>query len=376
MKIKGYLQQKNGKWYYRLKWTDENGKKHDTMRKGGKSKKETNEIMAAVIKDMQSRSNKSNILFGAVFDLYINNCKNNGCKQSTIVNYSNAYNKHLYKLGGVHVADLRALDLIKVLDDCDNNNTATWVYKIFKILYRYAYSIGIVDSLTLIERFKAPKKPAPKYNNMTIEDFKLIVNYVYERRDNYRHYLLYCYIVLMAELGTRRGELCGLTWDCVDMTNKCVVIKHNLTVVGADLVITTPKTATSERVIYFSDVAYDVFVGLWQKTVKNRLFLSGAFNDDYNAVFRWENGEIINPMFFYAKFRYVQIKLGFSKLYKLHDLRHLNASILIAGGLDVIAVQSRLGHTNASTTLNIYSHILKDKQEEAVKVLDDALKFR
>ena len=57
----------------------------------------------------------------------------------------------------------------------------------------------------------------------------------------------------------------------------------------------------------------------------------------------------------------------------LHSLRHTNATLMIAEGTDIRTVSSRLGHSNTSTTLNIYTHALKSKDEQAAEVLNDIL---
>ena len=62
---------------------------------------------------------------------------------------------------------------------------------------------------------------------------------------------------------------------------------------------------------------------------------------------------------------------------RLHDLRHYVATRLLAAGVDVRTVAGRLGHRNAATTLNVYSHFLAKADQEAANVLgrpfDDAV---
>ena len=57
----------------------------------------------------------------------------------------------------------------------------------------------------------------------------------------------------------------------------------------------------------------------------------------------------------------------------LHTLRHISATLLIAGGVDVATVSSRLGHANKSTTLNIYTHAIKSADAAAANLLQDML---
>jgi integrase len=55
--------------------------------------------------------------------------------------------------------------------------------------------------------------------------------------------------------------------------------------------------------------------------------------------------------------------------WRFHDLRHYSATQLIGAGVDPRVVADRLGHTFVSTTLNIYAHAIKEKDEEAAAIL-------
>ena len=59
---------------------------------------------------------------------------------------------------------------------------------------------------------------------------------------------------------------------------------------------------------------------------------------------------------------------------RLHSLRHAHASALIHEGVDVLTVSRRLGHTKASTTLDVYSHLIEGADAEAAKAIGRALK--
>ena len=61
---------------------------------------------------------------------------------------------------------------------------------------------------------------------------------------------------------------------------------------------------------------------------------------------------------------------------RLHDLRHFAATQLLAAGVPVKTVSARLGHANASTTLNIYAHQLESADDEAARVLAGLLDAR
>ena len=55
----------------------------------------------------------------------------------------------------------------------------------------------------------------------------------------------------------------------------------------------------------------------------------------------------------------------------MHDLRHSHASLLINAGADPLLVSSRLGHTDVTTTLNIYSHFFPERENTIITILDE-----
>ena len=64
---------------------------------------------------------------------------------------------------------------------------------------------------------------------------------------------------------------------------------------------------------------------------------------------------------------------GIDKKIRFHDLRHTSATLLINAGVHETVVQKRLGHSNISTTLNIYNHVLREKNKSAANVFDSIL---
>lgn len=79
-----------------------------------------------------------------------------------------------------------------------------------------------------------------------------------------------------------------------------------------------------------------------------------------------------------APYNYLQMftkRMGLPKA-TVHSFRHFNASVLIAQGVDIVAVQTALGHSTPSTTLNIYSHAFDDAQTRAMEAVATAINFK
>ena len=68
-------------------------------------------------------------------------------------------------------------------------------------------------------------------------------------------------------------------------------------------------------------------------------------------------------------FKTISLKVT-SKDLRLHDLRHSHASFLINNGVDVLLISKRLGHSNTAMTLNVYSHLYSNKENEAINIIN------
>ena len=166
-------------------------------------------------------------------------------------------------------------------------------------------------------------------------------------------------------LGLRRGELLGLQWCDLDWDKNQVSIVRNRVVVNGKSVVKEPKTENSIRTV---DVPVQLMQKLRQhktKCLANRLRLG----KDYivtDFIIVHPDGKPIYPEYLSQMFTKLQKAAGLPQC-RFHDLRHLCASIMLLQGVNVKVAQSRLGHKDISTTLNIYSHVLPSSAREAAE---------
>ena len=90
-------------------------------------------------------------------------------------------------------------------------------------------------------------------------------------------------------------------------------------------------------------------------------------------VCTWNNGEVISPNYLTKTFHSVISKSVLPNI-RLHDLRHSVATNLLHNGVQVVDVQEWLGHANASTTLDIYSHAAKSAKDEIARKIETMMK--
>ena len=176
--------------------------------------------------------------------------------------------------------------------------------------------------------------------------------------------------------GMRRGELLGLEWPDIDFENSTIHIRRaSQYVVGAGTYTDTPKTEQSKRALVIPPELLDLLRQYRKEQIERRLKLGDKWDtawSDHPRLFTQWNGK---PMFLNSPYKELQKILEQAGLPKvsLHSLRHTNATLLIGSGLDVRSVSGRLGHSQTSTTLNIYSEYLQSANAAASEMLANTL---
>ncbi len=183
------------------------------------------------------------------------------------------------------------------------------------------------------------------------------------------------YFKLIIATGMRRGECCGLQWKDIDFSNRSIHICRNVVkVTGEEIFVKEPKTESSDRTVYFSpEMAsllkeYRKFCQQEAENYEEKKITA----EDY--LFRRRETDLpMTPSSFTWRFKLILKKHGLPENLTVHSLRHTNASLLIASGADVATVAELLGHSQISTTLDIYTHAFDGRKKEASAALQKNL---
>ena len=179
-------------------------------------------------------------------------------------------------------------------------------------------------------------------------------------------------ILLLINTGLRRGELCALQWRDIDFANAVLQVRRNTVyLAGQGLLDDTPKTVSSQRAIKLPANCIPMLkeYRAWQS--KERLKVGDQWQESDRVFTRW-NG---------APFRPDTLTNWFSNFVKrndlppvtIHSLRHTNATLLVSSGTNLRTVSARLGHSQASTTANIYAHAIQSADASAADTINDIL---
>lgn len=175
--------------------------------------------------------------------------------------------------------------------------------------------------------------------------------------------------VLGALLGLRRGEMTGLQWENIDFDKQTVTICENRVQSTKGVIKKDPKSEAGKRTVMIGEKALDALRQV--KAIYDNACNDPWFRASGYVLFK-ENGEPYRPDCITQLWqRFIQrTDLPYIRL---HDLRHTNATLLIANGVSARVVQHRLGHADVSTTLQRYVHVQPAMDEDAADKIDSAI---
>ena len=169
-------------------------------------------------------------------------------------------------------------------------------------------------------------------------------------------------VLVAAFYGLRRGEVLGLKWDAIDFERGTLTIKRTVTSVnvgGKTQIIEqeSAKTKSSMRTLPLVGRFKEYFAEVKTAQELNKQVCGNCYNYEYDGfVFVDELGERMKPDYLTSQFPAFIQRHGMKKM-RFHDLRHSCASLLLANGVPLKQIQDWLGHSDFSTTANIYAHL-------------------
>ena len=169
-------------------------------------------------------------------------------------------------------------------------------------------------------------------------------------------------VILAAFYGLRREEVCGLKWNAVDFDRKTITIKSVVTeamVDGKQKLIqkNTPKTKSSLRTLPLVAPVETLLRNLKQAQEINRKLCGKSYNREFlEYVYVDQIGNLMKPGYLSQRFPKVLESNGLRRI-RFHDLRHSCATLLYHNGVPLKDIQMWLGHSDISTTSNIYTHL-------------------
>ena len=271
------------------------------------------------------------------------------------------------RIGPIRLRDLRPMHVQSLYSELVQESyapmTVRMVHGILHKALEQAVIWGLIPS-NPADHIKVPRIERKSPQVLTVEECKQLL-------DSLRGHPYYALVYVMLYTGMRRGEALALRWSDVDYGHRTVVVDESVRKVGNEVSFGPPKTRTSRRSVTVSEDVLAVLKAEKRRQNAARL-AAGAAWADLDLVFADETGHPLDPDRVSQWFRSFAAKLGFGDLH-IHCLRHTHASLLLALNVHPKTVQERLGHSTIVSTMDTYSHVAMNLQQEAAELFSSSL---
>ena len=320
-----------------------------------------------------------NILYFDYLKLWIEKVKNN-LEPTTYTSHLQMINsriKNYFTLNPIKLLELTPLHIQNFYDilltDGLKPTTVIRYHAIIRKSLDYAFKNDLIVN-NPADKVKRPKK------NIFVGSFysKNELSTLFEKSKNDPLHLI---ILLTAFYGLRRSEVLGLKWSAIDFVNKTITIKHTVVEVkinGKNKILGKDRTKTksSHRTLPLTD---EIIIAL-ENAKKQQKYYKRKLKKNYNTKYEEyvclkPDGSLIKPDYVTRHFPLLLKNNGLRHI-RFHDLRHSCASLLLSKNIPMKAIQEWLGHSDFSTTANIYAHLDINSKLLSAKAISSAFSFK
>lgn len=249
-------------------------------------------------------------------------------------------------------------------------NTVIHYHALLRRAFQQAFKEERIDD-NPFDRVGRPKKNKFHGENYTQEELLTLLHLA-------RGDVIYPAILLAGAMGLRRSEVLGVRWSRIDWEKRTVLLDTKIVEYrenGKKKVepVEEMKNKSSRRTLPLPDPVVEMLQVQKEHREVYRKMFQGSYNTQYlDYVCVNQLGELLRPSYVTDHFRELLEKYGLRHI-RFHDLRHTFASLLINQDVPLINVSNFLGHSDLSTTANIYAHLDKASKQASAAVISGIL---
>jgi len=289
-------------------------------------------------------------------------------RPSTWQHYESLLRVHVFpSLGRVRLARLQPSHLQKLYNDRLESGsspaTVRHVHKVMHLMLEKAVRWGSVvrNVARLADPPRAVRRDLPM---ITAEQAARLLTTAQGHR-------LEALFVLALTTAARQAELLGLTWAAIDFDRSIVHIRASLQRLDGKASLVEPKTSRSRRTVALAPMALAALRRHRTRQMEEALRIGPAWDNSLDLVFTNQIGRPLNRHNVLQRdFRPLAHTAGLPVSLRFHDLRHIAASLALSRQVPWTLVSEMLGHTNVSTTMNVYAHTVPGTQGQVADAME------
>ena len=347
--MKAEKDKKTGKWLIQYRYTDWQGKRRKSTKRGFATKREAEEWLRNFLMTQKA---DFDIKLEDFWKMYYADMETRLREHTMRTKKYIVELKILPYFGNKRVNDITAADIRQWQNELIKMGYSPTYLKTINnqlsAIFNYAVRYYDLKSNPCVKAGSMGKSKAEEMDFWTGEEFRKFIDSVMNKR------LSYMAFMTLYWTGMRLGELLALNPKDIELEKRTISITKSYQRLGKKDVITPPKTPKSKRVITIPE------------------FLAADIKDYMDSLYDLQENDRLFPITKYYLEHEMQrgIKESGVKRIRVHDLRHSHASMLIELGFSPLEIANRLGHEKVETTLNTYAHLYPNKQTKLAERLD------
>ncbi|HEX2369872.1 MAG TPA: tyrosine-type recombinase/integrase [Acidimicrobiia bacterium] len=370
MSTQGSVYRRGKTWTWHLSWK-EGGQQKQEKKGGFPTKPKAQAALAEKIESLRTGSYvpTSQLTVGGYLDTWLDSLAVTGHKPTTIAAYREKVRSYVrHSIGDLKLQEVTALHLDHLYEKLRTGGgkdgrplapaTVRYVHAVL------SKALGDAEREGLLKRNPARLASPPSFSSARSPEMKVwapeeLAAFLEQTADHH----LSALFRLAALTGMRRGEICGLRWDAVDLDAATIQVTRTLTPVNGVPVWGEPKTRRSRRTVEIDPDTMRTLRAHRREQLELRVLVGSGWHDQ-NMVFCAPDGRPLHPDNVGSWFARAVAKSGLTRI-RFHDLRHTHPTHLLAAGVNPRIVSERLGHSSVAFTLDTYGHVLPGQGAEA-----------
>ncbi|MED3526668.1 tyrosine-type recombinase/integrase [Bacillus thuringiensis] len=365
-------------WEYRIYYQDPLSRKtREKSKKGFTSKAEAKIAAEEMEKQLREGTNLSNEALKDYLLIWLNEYKKDTVATNTFLSHQNNVEKHIIPyFKNILLKDFKPVLYQKFINSLVDNGYSR---RTIEIVHSTMHN-AMEKAITLEKIQKNPcvgveikvkaKDPEVKFiESDRIADFL---------REAYKYDYIYgIFYKTLIETGMRKGEAAALQWNDIDLKEKTITINKSLDFRLAsknpEMMFGDTKNYNSKRTITISEgLSSDLhFHKKYQN--QNKIALNDCYYFELNLVFCRNDGNYLPKSSLFNSFSRILKKANLPSL-PIHSLRHTHAVLQLEAGVSMKFLQERLGHGSMQITSDVYSHVSKKLDKEAMNKFEEHMK--